>query len=254
MQRDDECQGSNSICLNGYCNIKGVPLGGKCGNDTTQYVTYDAEGYAELQTIVRDNCTDSTYCVNEVCVQSKQNGVACEQDRECISGTCSRDSVCVTGPDVFHTIASWLWGVLGASVVIFIIIVLLLLWALQRYQSKKEHLKVRKFFGDNEEFAKYAMLDDDSLYDDTTELRPPPSLGEKNRASMVYLTTPDYNKSSNLSLGGGHSTTKLPYQNSPRGSGTFTPNNPYGRHSGAFSRNSSNPNITRERSPEPPNA
>ncbi|KAI9307399.1 hypothetical protein BJ944DRAFT_158133, partial [Cunninghamella echinulata] len=204
MQRDDECQGVNSICLNGFCNIKAVPLGGKCGNDTTQYVSYDAEGYAELQTIVRDNCTDGTYCVNEACVKAKDNGAACDQDRECISETCGSDGYCIMGPDVFHAIATWLWGVLGAAVVIFMIIILLLLWALQRYQSKKEKLKVRKFFGDNEEFAKYAMLDDDSLYDDTAQLQPPASLNEKNRASMVYLTTPDYSKSSALSVGGHH--------------------------------------------------
>ncbi|CAO3615491.1 unnamed protein product [Cunninghamella echinulata] len=245
MQRDDECQGINSICLNGFCNVKAVPLGGKCGNDTTQYVSYDAEGYAELQTIVRDNCTDGTYCINEACVKAKDNGAACEQDRECNSETCGSDGYCIMGPDVFHAIATWLWGVLGAAVVIFMIIILLLLWALQRYQSKKEKLKVRKFFGDNEEFAKYAMLDDDSLYDDTAQLQPPASLNEKNRASMVYLTTPDYSKSSALSVSGHHhgaSTPKLPYSNSPKGSGVFS------RNSGSF------PNIHRERSPEPPNA
>ncbi|KAI8086703.1 uncharacterized protein BX664DRAFT_236784, partial [Halteromyces radiatus] len=208
MQRDDECQGSNSICLNGVCNVKAVPLGGKCGNDTTQYVSNDAEGNAELQTIVRDNCTDGTYCVNQACITSKVNGATCSQDRECISNTCSPDGVCVNGPDVFHQIANWLWGVIGAAIVVFILIVLLLLWALQRYQSKKEHQKIGKFFGDNEDFAKYAMLehDDDSYYDDTTGLQPPPSIGLDNkRASMVYLTTPDYAKSSSLSLAGADS-------------------------------------------------
>ncbi|ORZ17838.1 hypothetical protein BCR42DRAFT_412607 [Absidia repens] len=256
MQRDDECQGTNSICLNGVCNVKAVPLEGKCGNDTTQYVSYDAEGDAELQTIIRDNCTDGTYCVNELCVSSKANGASCSQDRECVSNTCNPDGVCVTGPDVFHQIAAWLWGVLGASVFVFILIVLLLLWALQRYQSRKEHAKIGKFFGDNEEFAKYAMLDhdndDDLTYynDDTVGLQPPPSIGgdsfdPKQRASMVYLTTPDYAKSSSLSLGHHGSSTKLPLNASPRASGTFTPP---ARGSGTFtppSRSSgSYPNLS----------
>lgn len=219
----------------------------------TQYVSYDAEGDAELQTIVRDNCTDGTYCVNEACVSSKANGATCSQDRECVSNTCNPDGMCVNGPDVFHQIAAWLWGVLGASVFVFILIVLLLLWALQRYQSKKEHEKVGKFFGDNEEFAKYAMLDhdDDSYYDDDTAgLQPPPSIGsgarnssvgdfDAKRASMVYLTTPDYAKSSSLSLGHHGSTTKLPMQASPRASGTFaTPPHPTGSHNNLPNTNS----------------
>ncbi|KAI8333554.1 hypothetical protein BC941DRAFT_433761 [Chlamydoabsidia padenii] len=224
MQRDDECQGTNGICLNGVCNVKAVPLNGKCGNDTTQYVSYDSDGDSMLQTIVRDNCTDGTYCVNEACVNSKPNGATCSQDRECLSNTCNPNGVCVVAPDVFREIAAWLWGVVGASVFVFILIILLLLWALQRYQSKKEHQKIGKFFGDNEEFAKYAMLDhdDDSSYDDETLGLRRSDLDVK-RASMVYLTTPDYAKSSSLSLGNHGSTTKLSAQASPRASGTFTP-------------------------------
>ncbi|ORX43198.1 hypothetical protein DM01DRAFT_1313141 [Hesseltinella vesiculosa] len=233
MQRDDECAGINSICLNSLCNVKGVPLGGTCGNDTTQYVSLDAEQQSVMQTIVRDNCTAGTYCTNAVCITAKALGSQCEQDRECVSDTCS-GNVCVQAPDVFRAIEPWLWGVVGAAVVIFILAVLLGLYFLQRYQSKKEREKARQFFGDNEEFAKYAMLeqDDDSCYDETTGLQAPPSIsGDAKRQSMVYLTTPDYVKSSALSVGN-HSATKLPLPSgSPRASGTFTP--PM-RHSGSF--------------------
>ncbi|KAI8061590.1 hypothetical protein BC940DRAFT_310193 [Gongronella butleri] len=266
MQRDDECQGTNAICLNSFCNIKNVPLGGTCGNDTTQYVSMNAEQQNVMQTIVRDNCTSGTYCVNSACITSKPLGSQCDQDRECLSDTCS-GSVCVQAPDVFHTIAPWLWGVVGAAVVVFILVVLVALYFLQRYQSKKEHEKAKRFFGDNEEFAKYAMLeqDDDSYYDETTGLQPPPSIsGDSKRASMVFLTTPDYVKSSALSVGN-HSATKLPLPpsvtGSPRASGTFTPpmrnsgsftppmrqsgaSTPQNRNSGSFTPNRSSMNLS----------
>lgn len=33
QQRDDECAGKESICLNSTCFVKGAPLGGNCGSD-----------------------------------------------------------------------------------------------------------------------------------------------------------------------------------------------------------------------------
>lgn len=127
---------------------------------------------------------------------SKPLNSPCDQDRECLSGSCSNNGVCIQGPDVFHVIKPWLWGVLGTSVFVFVILVLGLLWILHRYQSKKEHAKIAKFFEDNEEFAKYAMLDDDndSYQDDDSRANMNDS-----RTSVLFLTTPDYLKSQALS-------------------------------------------------------
>ncbi|KAI9253192.1 hypothetical protein BY458DRAFT_549906 [Sporodiniella umbellata] len=186
MQRDDECAGSNSICLNATCFIKGAPLGGNCGADTTVYYSQDADESMVQQTIIRDNCTDGTYCLGSTCVLSKGLNAVCDQDRECLSGSCSNEGICIQGPDVFHVIKSWLWGVLGAAIVIFVLLVLGLLWILHRYQSKKEHAKAHKFFGDNEEFSKYALMGEMHQVD-------------SNRTSLLYLTTPDYLKSQALS-------------------------------------------------------
>ncbi|KAG1447749.1 hypothetical protein G6F56_009161 [Rhizopus delemar] len=132
------------------------------------------------QTIVRDNCTEGTYCLESTCVISKDLNSVCSQDRECLSGTCSNEGFCIQGPDVFRVIKAWLWGILGACIVIFILLVLGLLWILHRYQSRQEHAKIDKFFGDNDDFTKYAMLDEDD-------------------SSMVYLKTPDYLQSQALS-------------------------------------------------------
>ena len=128
---------------------------------------------------------------------SKANNAPCQQDRECLSNTCSSSNICITGPDVFHEIKAWLWGVLGMSVIIFVVLILGMLWILHRYQSRKEHAKILKFFGDNEEFAKYAMMHDNdsqSVFTDSDSKVNVP-LTEQ----VVFLTTPDYMKSQALS-------------------------------------------------------
>jgi hypothetical protein len=142
-----------------------------------------------------------TYCdLNGgfTCIASKLNNSPCQQDRECLSNTCSSNDICVNGPDVFHEIRAWLWGVLGTCIVIFVVLILGVLWILHRYQSRKEHAKIVKFFGDNEEFGKYAMMandnDSNSSFDDSRVNLPLTD----NRASVVYLTTPDYLKSQAL--------------------------------------------------------
>lgn len=146
------------------------------------------------QTIIRDNCTEGTWCNNNACILSLPLDSDCWQDRECLSGTCSDDGKCINGPDVFHTIANWLWIILGCSVFVFVALILGVLWILHRYQSKKEHEKMAKFFGDNDEFyKKYQMM--------TTSTSNLVSLKEESdsrNASVVYLTTPDYNESAAL--------------------------------------------------------
>ncbi|KAI8137670.1 hypothetical protein BJV82DRAFT_634200 [Fennellomyces sp. T-0311] len=187
LQRDDECAGQVPICLNATCYVKAAPLSGRCATDITEYVSYDARGYALRQRIVRDNCIQDTYCDESngnVCIPSKANGAACDQDRECLSQTCGSSGICMNGPDVFHTIAPWLWAVLAIAVCLFILLILGILWVLHRYQSKKERAKIAKFFGDNEEFAKYAMLEEDDA--------PTP---RDQRTSMVFLTHPELNTS-----------------------------------------------------------
>ncbi|KAI8076263.1 hypothetical protein BDF21DRAFT_342560 [Thamnidium elegans] len=199
IQRDDECTGTTSICLNSTCFIKGAPLGGNCGTDTTVYTAYDGIGDAIQQTIIRDNCTEGTFCdLDSTCIQSKPNNAACLQDRECLSNTCSNSDICINGPEMFRKIKAWLWGVLAACIVIFVCFILALLWFLHRYQSNKEHAKISKFFGDNDEFAKYAMMNDSmsTLADSESRLNLPMN---ESHASVVYLTTPDYVKSHTLS-------------------------------------------------------
>lgn len=75
---------------------------------------------------------------------------------------------------------------------IFVIVILGVLWILHRYQSRKEHEKAAKFFGDNDEFfKKYQMMQQDDAASTS-------KLVDNNRASVVYLTTPDYNESAAL--------------------------------------------------------
>ncbi|KAI9246922.1 hypothetical protein BDA99DRAFT_526499 [Phascolomyces articulosus] len=206
LQRDDECAGQIPICLNSTCFVKAAPLNGVCVQDITDYVSYDAQGYALRQRIIRDNCIQGTYCSNNKCTESYQNGYTCSQDRECISQTCGTNGVCVNGPDVFHTIPTWLWAVLGIAVLLFILFILGILWILHRYQSKKERAKIINFFGDNEEFAKYAMLEEDggdeitaaTTHVDHHEQGSNKENNNSQRTSMVFLAHPDYHVSSAL--------------------------------------------------------
>lgn len=170
-------------------------------------MSYDATGNGVQQRIVRDNCTEGTYCVHSQCIPSKPNGMTCDQDRECISWTCSTDYICINGPEVFRTIPTWLWAVVGVAVFLFVLATLAVLWILHRFQAKRERALRAKFFGDNEEFAKYAMLENDAmpLFGDdpnsnTGAATPSPN---NSRTSMVYLTTPDYYESSALSTHAG---------------------------------------------------
>jgi hypothetical protein len=80
--------------------------------------------------------------------------------------------------------------------VIFVLGTLSMLWLLHRYQSKKERAKITKFFGDNEEFARYAHAQDeepDQVYVDDIGFCP-----YSRKTNIVYLTTPDYLKSQSL--------------------------------------------------------
>lgn len=215
IQRDDECAGNTAICLNSTCFNKLAPLSGNCGADITIYTTYDQDGDGLQQKIIRDNCTEGTFCDlsgTYTCIPSKPNNSPCEQDRECLSNTCSNNGICINGPDVFHQIKAWLWGVLGTSVVVFVCLILGMLWILHRYQSRKEHAKIVKFFGDNEEFAKYAMMQDNdsnSVFTDSDSKVNLP-LNDQ-RPDVVFLTTPDYLKSQALSKK--RSSTNLPRSN-----------------------------------------
>ncbi|KAI8997397.1 hypothetical protein BDB01DRAFT_840732 [Pilobolus umbonatus] len=196
IQRDDECIGTTSICLNSTCFMKGAPLQGNCGTDITTYVAYNAIGNEIEQVIIRDNCTEGTYCdlSDALCIPSKPNGSACQQDRECLSGTCAEQDICINGPDVFRKIEDWLWNVLGVSILLFVLLVLAILWMLHRYQSKKEHEKILAFFENNDNFARYAMIENENtVYSERN------SGSNSGRTSLVYLTTPDYNKSQSLS-------------------------------------------------------
>jgi hypothetical protein len=95
--------------------------------------------------------------------------------------------------------------------------VLGLLWILHRYQSKQEHAKIVKFFGDNEEFAKYAMMnDEDSMSDFESSRTNLPLNNNESNTSLVYLTLPDYQKSQNLTLKNRNSSYSNVNQNNTR--------------------------------------
>ncbi|KAG2173298.1 hypothetical protein INT43_004672 [Umbelopsis isabellina] len=189
-QRDDECAGPYSICLNTVCLVKGVPLEGPCNSEITNYTSYDSKGNQVSQTIIRDNCTINTYCNylnTRLCISSKGMGNACDQDIECLSDNCGEVThKCEVAADSFHQVPHWAWGVVASVIFIFVVSTLLFLWLLHRYQSKKEHEKASRFFEEAKKFNMYA--ENAKLVERVLTPGAMPMTGT--RASMIYLATP----------------------------------------------------------------
>ncbi|RUS25997.1 hypothetical protein BC938DRAFT_471369 [Jimgerdemannia flammicorona] len=164
--RDDECQstdgkGTNGMCLNKVCVAKNVPIGGLCDVEPTEYTFQYRNSDSQTQTIERDNCTTNTYCdttgPTKKCVQGLPLGSPCTQDRVCYSGSCNNNGaggagVCDQPPDSFRQVAMWVWVVIGVSIIIFMLLTLLGLWLLHRWQSAREHDKIRRFYETQEMF------------------------------------------------------------------------------------------------------
>ncbi|KAG2184174.1 hypothetical protein INT44_009189 [Umbelopsis vinacea] len=152
LDRDDECAGGAfAICLNYVCVIKGVPIGGFCGVESTQFNYTEQTGEEMTGTTQRDNCTVGAYCNNGVCIEGLANGEQCTQDRECFSNSCFNNGAggvgyCDIPPDSFKEVPMSTWVAIGISILVFMILVLIALWLLHRYQSRKEHEKVKRFF------------------------------------------------------------------------------------------------------------
>jgi hypothetical protein len=155
-------------------------------NNSTNYTSYDSKGQQVFQTIIRDNCTIESYCdyqKTHLCVNSKALGSVCDQDNECLSDNCDEGThKCEVAADSFHQVANWAWGVVASVIFIFVIITLLFLWLLHRYQSKREHERARKFF---EQAKKFNIIAENEKL-----LEAVAAPGSSSRASMIYLATP----------------------------------------------------------------
>lgn len=199
--RDDECQGVDGkgnygMCLNKVCVAKTVPIGGLCDVEPTTYTFQYRNSDSQTQTIERDNCTANAYCDTtgpiKKCVQGLPLGSPCTQDRLCFSGSCNNNGAggegyCDQPPDSFRQVATWVWVVIGVSIIVFMLLTLLGLWLLHRWQSAREHEKIRRFYETQEMFRQQ----NENALPDTREgsiiLGTPVVYNQKNASSVSVL-------------------------------------------------------------------
>ncbi|OZJ03023.1 hypothetical protein BZG36_03980 [Bifiguratus adelaidae] len=223
--RDDECQGAdgkglNAICLNYVCNVKAAALGAPCELDEFTYIYYYRSDSGYQQIVQRDNCTTNTYCNAQfnvshtgTCVPAFADGQACTQDRMCMSQNCNNDGaggpgVCANPPDAFKVVPLWTWATIGAAIIVFMIIVLLGLWLLHRFQSRREHNKIKLFYEQQELFKQQNNINErGSIYLSTPSMV---DLGGK-RHSMSSLSLSSNNPRSQIRSPGSNSSSIFRY-------------------------------------------
>ncbi|CAO3663012.1 unnamed protein product [Umbelopsis vinacea] len=194
LDRDDECAGGAfATCLNFVCVIKGVPIGGFCGVESTQFVYMDQNGQENTGRVERDNCTVGAYCVNGSCIQALSNGAQCTQDRECWTNSCFNDGAggmgtCGNPPDSFKEVQLSTWVAIGISILVFMILVLLALWLLHRYQSKKEHEKIRRFFDMQEQLRQHSGRDTPDMTEGAILLGTPRLYAHSNKSDTSIIS------------------------------------------------------------------
>lgn len=223
LDRDDECAGGAfATCLNFVCVIKGVPIGGFCGVESyvsvhavsyfilhqptllihllhvyshirTQFVYMDQNGQENTGRVERDNCTVGAYCVNGSCIQALSNGEQCTQDRECWTNSCFNDGAggmgtCGNPPDSFKEVPLSTWVAIGISILVFMTVVLLALWLLHRYQSKKEHEKVRRFFDMQEQLRQHSGRDTPDMTEGAILLGTPRLYAHSNKSDTSIIS------------------------------------------------------------------
>ncbi|KAH8548508.1 hypothetical protein BGW37DRAFT_506403 [Umbelopsis sp. PMI_123] len=194
LDRDDECSGgAAAICLNYVCAIQGVPIGGLCGVESTQFTYTEQTGQEMTGTFQRDNCTVGAYCDNGLCVQGLANGVQCTQDRECFTNSCFNNGAggvgyCGNPPDSFKEVLMTTWIAIGVSIFVFMILVLLALWLLHRYQSRKEHEKIKRFFDMQEQLRNQSGQDTPDMTEGAILLGTPRLYAQSNKSDTSIIS------------------------------------------------------------------
>lgn len=115
--RDDECAGSEAICLNSVCSRKSASVNSICGTEML------SDGYSAVG-VVRDNCTSGTFCsaLNGigVCQDALVGGATCLQNRQCLSQQCNND-ICEAPAASADSLPAWKWAIIGVIIALCLI-------------------------------------------------------------------------------------------------------------------------------------
>lgn len=163
----------------------------------TQFVYLDQDGKENTGTVERDNCTVGAYCVGSSsglsCVPGLANGQQCTQDRECLTNSCYNDGAggigyCGNPADSFKEVPLTTWVAIGISILIFMLIVLASLWLLHRYQSKKEHEKIKRFFDMQEQLRQHSGRDTPDMTEGAILLGTPRLYAHSNKSESSIIS------------------------------------------------------------------
>ncbi|KAJ2963762.1 hypothetical protein NQZ79_g1322 [Umbelopsis isabellina] len=115
--RDDECAGSEAICLNSVCSSKTASLNSICSTEVL------SDGYSAVG-VVRDNCTSETFCsaLNGigVCQEALFGGATCLQNRQCMSQQCN-NGICEAPASSADSLPAWKWAIIGVIIALCLI-------------------------------------------------------------------------------------------------------------------------------------
>ncbi|KAH8924027.1 hypothetical protein BT69DRAFT_1261801 [Atractiella rhizophila] len=106
-----------TVCLNSICTVANVSLSQPCQMSTTSITGYLPTGEPSTTILTRSNCIEGLYCSllanPSICQPLLAPKVACQNDFQCLSGTCTTegkcDSLVLENPERMK----WIWTVVS---------------------------------------------------------------------------------------------------------------------------------------------
>ncbi|KAI0790834.1 hypothetical protein C8Q75DRAFT_760909 [Abortiporus biennis] len=176
LNRDDECEAppnfkeladnsgmglnvNGSVCLNNVCMWANVTLGLPCVIENTPYIVYTADGGEYIDIVSRGNCRTGLYCdaSQKVCMQSKDLGVQCAADKECVSYNCLDTGVCGKSADKPNHVGRWVYVVCGIGIFGGIIVTVIAMFFFHRKQREVEREKRMQYWREQNAFRQNIM-------------------------------------------------------------------------------------------------
>ncbi|EJD52746.1 hypothetical protein AURDEDRAFT_158477 [Auricularia subglabra TFB-10046 SS5] len=184
LNRDDQCAPppnvaelasfpnnvNGSVCLNFQCMWANVTEGQPCVIENTPYIAYTAD--AEFAFVIsRGNCHKGLYCdaQSKSCIKHKLLGANCSADKECGSGNCSPDNVCVVALDAPDVYPKWIYATIGGGIVGTLLLLLVTLFFVHT-RTRDEELEKRMMYWRQQSLLRSEIMQLKEGYSSSVEL------------------------------------------------------------------------------------
>jgi len=175
FNRDDQCappenwrdladvsgRGTNyngSVCLNNKCMFADVEEGGECEVENTPYIAYGLEG-EYINVVSRGNCRIGNYCDGPTlrCLKNKEEGDACDADKECDSMNCLSSGKCGVPAATPHKFGIWAYVLVAIGIIGGMSAILVALFFAHRKQRDQEREKRLQYWREQNAFHQNLM-------------------------------------------------------------------------------------------------